>query len=222
MQLIKRPVCRGVTIAIIGRVAKDAGFSADFIPACMMALFGMSLRRFMSPNQTGPSAPQAAGDRSTLRWQAYSDESYHRRPRCVGPDSVQGPCCEALTDHSSDAVANPPTSVNPAVTSPSNLSPCRVVLGEGEMFSKLDSRKGKRKRALGNSTNGPKTYADCEENHAAWRLHVRIYCSCAATSGQRASKSSVGRYLNSLRTKRDSMPSQKASSWLASRVSSRV
>ena len=34
------------------------------------------------------------------------------------------------------------------------------------------------------------------------------YCSCAATNGQRASKSSVGRYLNSLRTKRESMPSQ--------------
>ena len=46
------------------------------------------------------------------------------------------------------------------------------------------------------------------------------YCNCAAISGQRASKSSVGRYLNSLRTKRDSIPSQKARIWLASRVSS--
>ena len=48
------------------------------------------------------------------------------------------------------------------------------------------------------------------------------YCNCAAISGQRASKSSVGRYLNSLRTKRDSIPSQKARIWLASRVSSVV
>ncbi len=48
------------------------------------------------------------------------------------------------------------------------------------------------------------------------------YCNCAAISGQRASKSSVGRYLNSLRTKRDSIPSQKAGIWLASRVSSVV
>lgn len=40
------------------------------------------------------------------------------------------------------------------------------------------------------------------------------YCNCAAISGQRASKSSVGRYLNSLRTKRDSIPSQKAGSGL--------
>lgn len=48
------------------------------------------------------------------------------------------------------------------------------------------------------------------------------YCNCAAISGQRASKSSVGRYLNSLRTKRDSIPSQKAVIWLASRVSSVV
>lgn len=48
------------------------------------------------------------------------------------------------------------------------------------------------------------------------------YCNCAAISGQRASKSSVGRYLNSLRTNRDSIPSQNASNWLASRVSSVV
>lgn len=55
------------------------------------------------------------------------------------------------------------------------------------------------------------------------KIHpASYYCNCAAISGQRASKSSVGRYLNSLRTKRDSIPSQKARIWLASRVSSVV
>ena len=59
----------------------------------------------------------------------------------------------------------------------------------------------------------------------AYRMKIHpasYYCNCAAISGQRASKSSVGRYLNSLRTKRDSIPSQKARIWLASRVSSVV